>query len=329
MRGRRPTATRSSSPRSSSPPSSSQRDLPALAARGADRLDARSAARPRRRSSPARDLLARERLLVGEHPVERLDQGRRSAPRLLHACASSTPTTPPPRISSRPGTSLGGGRLAVGPRARLARGPRSAGSPPSVPVAITTAFAARQRDRRRRSRCARRRAPRGRGSARSRAPSSHGSMPESSRSWITSSRRARTGSRVELAARPARATPGDPLGLGQQLAGPQQRLRRHAGVERALAADQLLLDDRHPQPAVGGAAGADLARRAGPDHDHVELPLAICPPVFRIGYTTSDGDADAARQALRATAPSATSTARRSRATTTSDGNAGGDAAGS
>ena len=51
---------------------------------------------------------------------------------------------------------------------------------------------------------------------------------------------ASTAGDVELAdtARRARHAPG----LGEQLAGPQQRLRGHAGVERALAADQVRLD---------------------------------------------------------------------------------------
>ena len=62
--------------------------------------------------------------------------------------------------------------------------------------------------------------------------------------------------------------------LGQQLAGAQQRLRRHAGVVGALAADQVALDDRDREPAVGQPARADLARRAGADHDRVEFFLA-------------------------------------------------------
>ena len=77
--------------------------------------------------------------------------------------------------------------------------------------------------------------------------------------------------RIELAAHRL----GDarhPARLGEQVAGSQQRLRGHAGVVGALAADQVLLDDRHRQPAVGQPPGADLARRPGAEHDRVELP---------------------------------------------------------
>ena len=49
--------------------------------------------------------------------------------------------------------------------------------------------------------------------------------------------------------------------LGEQVGRAQQRLRRHAGVVGALAADQVLLDDRDLQAAVGEPPGADLARR--------------------------------------------------------------------
>ena len=89
---------------------------------------------------------------------------------------------------------------------------------------------------------------------------------------MTSSRRARTasGSRSPVTASDsARHAPR----LVEQLARPQQRLRRHAGVIGALAADQVLLDDRDPEAAVGQAARADLSRGAGADHNRVELGL--------------------------------------------------------
>ena len=54
----------------------------------------------------------------------------------------------------------------------------------------------------------------------------------------------------------------DAPGLGQHLAGAQQRLGGHAAVEGALAADEVLLDDDDLQPGVGQAPRAHLARRA-------------------------------------------------------------------
>ena len=51
--------------------------------------------------------------------------------------------------------------------------------------------------------------------------------------------------------------------------GPQQRLGRDAREVGALAADQLALDDRDPQAALGQRARAVLAGRAAADHDHV------------------------------------------------------------
>ena len=53
------------------------------------------------------------------------------------------------------------------------------------------------------------------------------------------------------------------------LAGAQQRLGRDAGLVRALAADQLALDHRDPQPAVGQRARTVLPGRASADDDHV------------------------------------------------------------
>ncbi len=122
--------------------------------------------------------------------------------------------------------------------------------------------------------------------------SSQGSWPESSRSWITSSRRSRTA----CGSRPARGgDSGHPARLRQQLAGAQQRLRRHAGVVGAFAADQVALDDRHREPAFGEAPRADLARRAGADHDRVEFSLAHL--VIATRHRTIDADIARGRQA--------------------------------
>ena len=78
---------------------------------------------------------------------------------------------------------------------------------------------------------------------------------------------------VELAGH-GLAHAGDAAHLGKQLAGAQQRLRRHAGVEGALTPDQVRLDDRHIEAGLAQAPGADLAGRAGADDDHIELSLA-------------------------------------------------------
>ncbi len=75
--------------------------------------------------------------------------------------------------------------------------------------------------------------------------------------------------------RPGRGLGGarDAARLGQRLRGAQQRLGGHAGVERALAADELVLDQRHVQPALGRAARGDLAGGPGAHDHHVEAPL--------------------------------------------------------
>ena len=93
--------------------------------------------------------------------------------------------------------------------------------------------------------------------------SSQGSWPESSRSWITSSRRSSAASDVELAGHRLGGARHPPH-LGEHLGRAQQRLRRHARVVRALAADQVRLDDRHLQAAVGEPPRADLARWPAP-----------------------------------------------------------------
>ena len=68
--------------------------------------------------------------------------------------------------------------------------------------------------------------------------------------------------------------PRDAPHLGEQLARAQQRLRGHAGVEGALAADQMPLDDRHLQARLAQTPCAHLARRARADDDHIEFSLA-------------------------------------------------------
>ena len=74
---------------------------------------------------------------------------------------------------------------------------------------------------------------------------------------------------VERARRDARHAPC----LGGELSRPQERLRRHAGEERALAAHEPLLDDRDLEPGFSEPAGDHLAGRSGTDHHDVERAL--------------------------------------------------------
>ena len=59
--------------------------------------------------------------------------------------------------------------------------------------------------------------------------------------------------------------------LRDRLVRPQQSLRRHAAIERALTAHEVPLDDGDAQSRLGKTPGTDLAGRAGADHDHIEL----------------------------------------------------------
>jgi len=74
--------------------------------------------------------------------------------------------------------------------------------------------------------------------------------------------------------------------LVEQLRRAQQRLGRHAGVERALAADEVRLDDRDGMATLGEPARDHLARRPGTDHDDIELALLHGPcSVWAAGWT--------------------------------------------
>ena len=66
---------------------------------------------------------------------------------------------------------------------------------------------------------------------------------------------------------------GEPPRLVERLLRVQQRLGRDAGVERAFAADEVLLDDRGLSPRVGQPARADLAGGAGSEDDHVVVQV--------------------------------------------------------
>jgi hypothetical protein len=78
----------------------------------------------------------------------------------------------------------------------------------------------------------------------------------------------------------------DPPDLREQLGRPQQRLRRHAGVVGALTADQLLLDDRHPQARFAQPPGGHLAGRASADHNDIEL-LAHAKSLHPVGHAST------------------------------------------
>ena len=89
---------------------------------------------------------------------------------------------------------------------------------------------------------------------------------------MTSSRRSSTACDVELAGHRLGRARGCGATSASASYGPQQRLRRHARPERALAADEPVLDDRDLEPALGEPPRRHLARRPGADHHHVEAP---------------------------------------------------------
>ena len=158
------------------------------------------------------------------------------------------------RASASPGT---GGIVAELPAATTTarRATSTSSADPHAPLAVEPRVAADELDVR---------APR------ATAPSTSRPGRES-----TSSRRAST---AATSSSPT-VTPRHAARLGGQLDRPQQRLRGHAGVERALAADEPLLHDRDREPGLAEPPGHDLARRPGADHDHVELPLRhVSPP---------------------------------------------------
>ena len=88
------------------------------------------------------------------------------------------------------------------------------------------------------------------------------------------SRGTRTARPVECRGRDA----GGPRGLGAELRRPQQRLRGNAAPVRALAADQLRLDERDPAPGPEQRVEDDLARGAGSENNRVESVAHLHPP---------------------------------------------------
>ena len=219
-----------------------QRHLTALAARGGDRLDAGAdldpgRARARRRS--ARSRTAPRWRASGRRPRPRSTL----EPRLLHAWAISTPTTPPPRTSSRSGHLLRPSSPRGSSTAAASASPSIGGTAAAVPVATTTASPAPQRV--------------GADDHRALAVERAAAAKELDPALLQPRQLARVVAVVDHLVAPAKHDRGvelardhlaharHPLDLGQQLAGAQQRLRGHAGVVGALAADQLLLDHRH------------------------------------------------------------------------------------
>jgi hypothetical protein len=80
------------------------------------------------------------------------------------------------------------------------------------------------------------------------------------------------------------AGPGRLASRLQRLAGAHERLGRDAAPVGALAAEQLALDDRHPQPALGQPRGAVLAGRPAAEDDDVEFAAHASPLALSISY---------------------------------------------
>ena len=67
----------------------------------------------------------------------------------------------------------------------------------------------------------------------------------------------------------ASAAPGHPARGREDVAGPDERLRRDAAPVGALAADELALDERDGEPARGAAADGVLTGGSATDDDDV------------------------------------------------------------
>ena len=268
--GLRPTATSSSS-------ASTIAAVVELEREGSRARDARRR-RPRRTSTPElaqrlEHLLARERLLA-------LDQAR-AAMDQRHGASRARPTPAPSRRRRRRRRGSRGGaapRFAVVAslfvHGLAARRPGMSGIAAVEPVATTTALRATSDSCPSTSTSsfpAIRARPRTSVTPRC---SSHGSCALSSRSWMTSSRRRSTAALSIGDGLEARHAPH----LVRELDRAQQRLRRHARVERAVAADERLLDDRHREAVLAQAARRHLAGRAGADHHNVEFAHATPVP---------------------------------------------------
>ena len=191
-------------------------------------------------------------------------------PSVWNACAISTPTTPPPSTTSRSGISLAivasrfvhapsiasspgiGGIAGSEPVARKTARLASISSSPTVDPALAgePAVAADQLD------------------LAVLEPRQLRVVVEVVDDLVAPCERGRD---VELAGHGLGGA-RDPLDLRERLVRSQQRLRRHARPERALAADEAVLDDRDLQSVLGEPPRRHLTRRPGADDHHIEAP---------------------------------------------------------
>ena len=257
-RGRRPVATSSRSPRTSAPPSNCRTYSSPSRRAAVACIPSISSMPSRRRASPsASPSGAGSRASTCSAP----STSTASPPRRRTTWAISTPTGPPPRISSRRGTAFMPGRLAVGPHAveltesRDRRHDRvGAGRHDDVLRGVADAV---DLDHARAGQPAR---ASQQADAPVRQPALLAGVGIARHHEVPPRQRGRD---VDLRARAclARAL--------HRLARAQQRLRRDARPVGALAADQLSLDDGDAQPARGQRRSAVLAGRPAAENDHV------------------------------------------------------------
>ena len=248
-------------------------DLAARRARDRRGLHAR-AARPRRaRAGACSTWSLGERLLARDQAVGRLDQRDLRAEAALglghldadHAAAEDRPAAPAPASRSWPR-----GSSTASPRA----GRRSAGSARSVPVATTTRPARDERVVAGHARGARRRAGRARARASTPRSASQGSWPESSRSWMISSRRVEHRRRRRARRSPPRARPGcaAPRPAARPgAAAPSTACTRRRSTRRPTRCGSTIAT---LSPASPRRPGAHLAGGPGAEDHDIELSLA-------------------------------------------------------
>ena len=243
---------------------------PRRAPRPAARARGRARARRRRRAPPRRR--------GGARPAP---SRRRPARRRGRAAGAGRPSSRSPRGSSR--------------RRRARAGPGSAARSASAPVATTT------------------------WSAVWRTPSTSTAPVPASRPLPRSRSMPSSGQPALLAGvgvvRDHEVAPGErrlDVDLGGRrrlvrgvhgLARAQQRLRRDARPVRALAADELALDERDAQPALGERAGAVLARRAAAEDDDVVVAAHVgssSPACSRTMYSAYQSGQSASASPVRA-----------------------------
>ena len=238
VRGRRPIATSTASPSTASP--SERWTFTTFSPETASAFTPSLTSTPDSRS-PSATSIARELLQVRHQRRLRLHQdGARAERRVgLRQLGAHRAAAEHEQALRAPRSDVVASRLVHGP---TSASPSIGGTAASVPVATTTAFRAI-------SSCSpaqTRRSPSSLPSPRNSSMpcfSSQGSWPESSRSvdHLVAARQRR--SDVDLAGDRLGGA-GDAPDLGEGLGRAQQRLRRHAGVVGALAADQVALDDR-------------------------------------------------------------------------------------